>query len=58
MIRDTVLFKNKYLTNPTITTANSIIQSGNDLARALENNITQTNYSKKAIKQFMELFKM
>ena len=38
-IGDTVLFKHKYLTNPTIKTADAIIQASDDLAIALANNI-------------------
>ena len=46
-IGDTVLFKQNYLTNSTILTANAIIQAAVDLAIAICNKTPQTNESKK-----------
>ena len=55
-IRDTVFFKHKYLTNPTITTDDAINKATDNLESSIDNNIPQTDESKKTINQFMELF--
>ena len=41
----TVFLKNKYLTNPTITTDDAIVKSSDYIEFSLQNNISQTNKS-------------
>ena len=57
-IGDTLFFKHKYITNITITNAKAIIQAAYNLASAIDNNIPKISQSKKAINNFMELFKI
>ena len=53
-----MFFKHNHLTNTTLMNFNAITQAAKDLAKAIEDNIPQTDESKKAINQFMELIKM
>ena len=53
----TVFFKHKYLTMPTITKADAIIKSAEELSQALKGNLPQNCTTETAIRQLMDIFK-
>ena len=57
-ISDTVWFRHKYITNPSLTTADYIVNAANDLAQALDKNQPQAlkPSSKEALSQLAKIF--
>ena len=55
-IGDTVFFKHKYLTMPTITTADALIKAADDLSKAVQKIFPQKG-SQEAVEKLMEIFK-
>ena len=54
-IGNTVFFKHKYLTMPTITTTNAVLTATKDLTTALEGDIPQSQYDKGMVNKFVEV---
>ena len=52
---NTVFFKHKYLTMPTITTADAILTATKDLKENLEGDIPQSQYDKGMVDKFIEV---
>ena len=52
---NTVFFKHKYLTMPTITPADAILTATRDLQEALEGDIPQSQYNKGMADKFIEI---
>ena len=56
-VGNTVFFKHKYLTMPTITPGDAVVNAAEDLKRALIENISQGIEAKQGIEQLMKIFK-
>jgi hypothetical protein len=56
-VGNTIFFKHKYLTMPTLTNADALLNAANDMQTALWGGIAQTNDTKVAIEKLMEIFK-
>jgi hypothetical protein len=54
---NTVLFKHKYLTMPTITAADTLIRAANDLKNAIAGAVPPPNMTREAVGQLMVIFK-
>ena len=54
---NTVFFKHKYLTMPTITPANALIRAADDLTDALTGVVPPPNMTRDAVDQLMRIFK-
>jgi hypothetical protein len=54
---NTVLFKHKYLTMPTITAADALIQAANDLTNTIAGVVPPPNMTREAVEQLMVIFK-
>ena len=52
---NTVFFKHKYLTMPTITTADAILTATKDLQETLEGDIPQSEYDKGMVNKCIEI---
>lgn len=57
MIGNTVFFKHKYLTMPTITNADALLIAGKDMQSALKGAVPQVLHTTDAVKQLMKIFK-
>ena len=55
-IGNSVFFKHKYLTMPTITNADSLLKAANDMTTALEGGIPQSSATTSAIDSLMKIF--
>ena len=55
-IRNTVFFKHQYLTIPTVTTADALLNAAEDLTKEFDGNIPQSNPSRETTERFMGLF--
>ena len=56
-IGNTVFFKHKYLTMPTITNADALLIAANDMQNALKGGVPQSLQTTAAVKQLMKIFK-
>jgi len=56
-VGNTIFFKHKYLTMPTLTTADALLKAAHDMTTALLGGVTTTNQSAEALKQLMDIFK-
>ena len=56
-VGNTVFFKHKYLTMPTITNADSLLQAASNMTTALQGGVAQSLETTDAIKALMEIFK-
>ena len=56
-IGNTVFFKHKYLTMPTITNADALLIAAKDMSTALEGGVTKSLETVDAVKKLMEIFK-
>ena len=54
-IGNTVFFKHKYLTMPTITTADAIVTATKDLEETIKGDIPMSQYDKGLVENFMKL---
>ena len=54
-VGNTVFFKHKYLTMPTITTADAILTATRDLQDALKGDIPQSQYEKGWVNKFIKV---
>ncbi len=54
---NTVFFKHKYLTMPTITAADALIRAANDLTNAIAGVVPPPNMTREAVEQLMVIFK-
>ncbi len=54
---NTVFFKHKYLTMPTITAANALIRAANDLTNAIAGVVPPPNMTREAVEQLMVIFR-
>ena len=54
-VGNTVFFKHKYLTMPTITTADAILTAARDLQDALDGVFPQSHYDKGIVEKFIEI---
>ena len=57
-VGNTVFFKHKYLTMPTLMNSDTLVNVANDLKIALEDGIPQTNANKDVLDKFVEIFKV
>ena len=57
LISQTVFFKHKYLTQPTITATDALLQASNDICNALKNIAPPNDKSKQAIDFLVNIFK-
>ena len=55
-IGNTVFFKHKYLTMPTVTAADALLVAAENPTTALDGEISQSDANKETIDQFMKLF--
>ena len=53
---NTVFFKYNYLTMPTVTTADALLNAAKDLTKALDGKIPQSTASRETIDRSVELF--
>ena len=53
---NTVFFKHKYLTMPTITPGDAVIKAAEDLKQALQNNMPKNSETDEGIRQLMKIF--
>lgn len=56
-VGDTVFFKNKYLTMPTITPADAMLKAADNLIDTIKENIPMSNLSNEAVKILMKIIK-
>ena len=56
-VGQTLFFKHKYLTQPTITASDALLRAGDDICAALKNVAPTTNDSRRAIDFIMYIFK-
>lgn len=56
-IGNTVFFKHKYLTMPTITNSDALLKAAQDMTTALKGGVHQSNEQADAIKMLMKIFK-
>ena len=56
-VGNAVFFKHKYLTMPTLTNADTLVNAANDLKLALEGGIPQTDENRNVHNKFIEIFK-
>ena len=54
---NTVFFKHKYLTMPTVTSGDALLRAAVDLKDAIEKNVSKTMQTDEAIKTLMQIFK-
>ena len=55
-IGNTVFFKHKYLTTPTITPRDAVLKAAEDLKQALLNNMPKSSETEEGINQLMKIF--
>ena len=53
----TVFFRNKYITQPTVTAADALLQTGEDLFSALTGSAPNSDTTRRAVDQLMDIFK-
>ena len=56
-ICETVFFRHKYLTMPTITTADALIKAADNLVEVITGQLPKNNVTADAVEQLMEIFK-
>jgi hypothetical protein len=56
-IGNTVFFKHKYLTMPTMTNADALLKAAQDMTTAMKGGVPQSNETVDAIKALMQIFK-
>ena len=56
-VGNTVFFKHKYLTMPTITNADALLQAASDMSTALQGGVAQSLETRDAIAALMKIFK-
>ena len=56
-IGNTIFFKHKYLTMPTLTTADALLKAAHDMATALLGGINTTNETAEALEKLMDIYK-
>jgi len=54
---NTVFFKHKYLTMPTITSGDALVKAAIDLKDTIEKNVSKTLETEEALKTLMQIFK-
>ena len=53
----TVFFRNKYITQPTVTAADALVRTGEDLCSALTGSTPDSDATRRAVDSLMEIFK-